>query len=357
METMRRDSARDDDDEKLIPEWEAAADDQIIWAGLAVAAAVFLLLFGWDWVRGDDDSSTVAIGDAIDAPQNRGDGDVDPSGPAAAVTGAVVATTVTTEAPATTTEASTTTTEAVTTTTELTGPDLDALTAALTPQPGDVTGVVVGSAVTLTGFVADGTEEAAAVEAAQAVDGIDSVASELVLLEPAVAQVLADQGVVVATVDGTGTEITVTGTLQSEADRAPTIAAAEAVTGVTAIIDQLEVSVADDLNALETIPFATGSATILPDGQAIVDEAAALITGTEGAAFEVQGYTDITGDDAANRELSEARATAVVDALVAAGVDPEALTPKGFGETEEFADGTSPEALAANRVVRFVQTG
>jgi len=355
METMRRDSARDDDDEKLIPEWEAAADDQVIWAGLAVAAAVFLLLFGWDWVRGDDDSSTVAIGDAIDAP--RGGGDVDPSGPAAAVTGAVVATTVTTEAPTTTTtEATTTTTEAVTTTTELTGPDLDALTAVLTPQPGDVTGVVVGSAVTLTGFVADGAEEAAAVEAAEAVDGVDSVTSELVLLEPAVAQVLADQGVVVATVDGTGTEITVSGTLQSESDRAPTIAASEAVPGVTAIIDELEVSVADDLNALDTIPFATGSATILPEGQAIVDEAAALISGTDGAAFEVQGYTDITGDDAINLALSEARAAAVVDALVAAGVDPAALTPKGFGETEQFADGTSPEALAANRVVRFVQT-
>lgn len=358
METMRRDSARDDDDEKLIPEWGATADDQIIWAGLAVAAAVFLLLFGWDWVRGDDDASTVAIGDAIDVPQNRGGSDVDPSGPTAAATGAVVATTITTEAPTTTTtEAPTTTTEAPTTTTELVGPDLDALTTALTPQPGDVTGVVVGSAVTLTGFVADAAEETAAVEAAQAVDGVDSVTSELVLLEPAVAQVLADQGVVVATVDGTGTEITVSGTLQSEGDRAPTIAAAEAVPGVTAIVDQLEVSVADDLNALDTIPFATGSATILPEGQAIVEEAAALITGSDGAAFEVQGYTDIVGDDAANLALSEARAAAVVDALVAAGVDRAALTPQGFGETEQFAAGTSPEALAANRVVRFVQTG
>lgn len=355
---MRRDSASDDDDAKLVPEWDAPADDQVIWAGLAVAAAVFLLLFGWNWLRGDDDAATVAIGDAIGLSTNGGDDELDPSGPAAAVSGAALATTVATEAPTTTTtEAPTTTSEAATTTTELAGPDLDALTAALTPQPGDVTGVIVGSAVTLTGFVADGTEEAAAVEAAQAVDGVESVTSELVLLEPAVAEVLADQGVVVATVDGTGTEITVAGTLQAEADRAPTIAAAEAVPGVTALTDELEVSVADDLNALDTIPFATGSDTILPEGQAIVDEAAGLIAEAGDATFEVQGYTDITGDDARNLALSEARAAAVVEALVAAGVDAALLTPQGFGETEQFGAGTSPEALAANRVVRFVQTG
>ncbi|MEL6982330.1 MAG: OmpA family protein [Actinomycetota bacterium] len=355
METMRRDPTSDDDDEKLVPEWGARADDQIIWVGLAVFAAIFLFSFGLNWLTGDDGESTVAIAENLD--EDDGSADVDADGATAVTVPAAPVTTATTaEATTTTTEASTTTTEAPTTT-ALAGPDLDALTAALNPQPGDLTGVVVGSAVTLTGFVADGEEEATAVEAAEAVDGVESVTSELVLLEPAVAQVLSDEGVVVATVDGVGTEITVSGTLQSEADRAPTIAAAEAVHGVTAIIDELEVSVADDLNALPTIPFATGSSTILAEGQSIVDEAAALITGAGDVAFEVQGYTDITGDDVINLELSQARAAAVVDALVAAGVDPGQLTAIGFGETEQFGTGTSAEALAANRVVRFVQTG
>lgn len=358
METMRRDSTSDDDDDKLVPEWGAQADDQIIWVGLAVFAAIFLFTFGWNWLTGDDGESTVAIGDIIGGDTDgNGAGDVDVDGVTGVTVPAAPVTTATTaEATTTTAEATTTTTEASTTTTALAGPDLEGLTGALDPFPGDLTGVVVGSSVTLTGFVADGAEEAAAVEAAQGVTGVESVTSELVLLEPAVAQVLSDQGVVVATVDGLGTEITVAGTLQSEADRAPTLAAAEAVDGVTAIIDELQVSVADDLNALPTIPFATSSSTILAEGQTIVDEAAALISGAGDATFEVQGYTDIIGDDAVNLELSEARAAAVVDALIAAGVDPGQLTANGFGETEQFASGTSPEALAANRVVRFVQT-
>lgn len=354
---MRRDPTSDDDDDKLVPEWGARADDQIIWAGLAVFATIFLLVFGWNWLSGDDDASTVAIGDVIAAEAATGDADdVDADGVTGVTVPAAPVTTATTAEATITTAEATTTTEAPTTTTELVGPDLDALTAALNPLPGELTGVVVGSGVTLTGFVADGAEEAAAVEAAQGVAGVESVTSELVLLEPAVAQVLSDQGVVVATVDGLGTEITVSGTLQSEADRAPTLAAAEAVDGVTAIIDELQVSVADDLNALPTIPFATGSSTILAEGQSIVDEAAALITSAGDAAFEVQGYTDITGNDQINLELSEARAAAVVEALIAAGVDASQLTATGFGETEQFGEGTSPEALAANRVVRFVQT-
>lgn len=358
METMRPESTNDDDGDKLIPEWGADADDQVIGAGLVVFAAVFLLLFGWNWLRGDDDGEPIGIDTAIEERAGSASLDLDAVDLGTPVAAAVVAAdgvSTTSTAAAATSSAQVTTTEAVTTSVP-SGPDLDGLTAALTPEPGAITGVVIGSAVTLTGFVADGTEEEAAIDAASAVDGVESVTSELVLLEPAVAQVLADEGVVVATVDGVGTEITVTGTLQSESDRAPTITAAGAVDGVTSIIDRLEVSVADDLNALPTIPFATGSATILPEGRAIVAEAATLIGQGDGAVFEVQGYTDRTGDDRVNLELSEARAAAVVDALVAAGIDPTTLTARGLGETDQFASGTSADALAANRVVRFLQT-
>jgi flagellar motor protein MotB len=47
----------------------------------------------------------------------------------------------------------------------------------------------------------------------------------------------------------------------------------------------------------------------------------------------------------------------VVAALIDAGVDPDLLVADGKGETDQFAAGDSAEALAANRVVRFVQTG
>ncbi len=362
METMRRDPVGDDDDDKLVPEWGAAADDQIIWAGLAVFAAVFLLAFGWNrWFGGDDDTSADVAADVVDDLTGAAtDGELDPGdgvtvGAVAAPT-AAEPTTTTTEVTTTTAEATTTT--AAQTTTVAAGPAVGDVQAAVDPLPGAIVAGLDGTAATLTGFVADSAEEAAAVDAASSVDGVESVTSELVLLEPAVAEVLADQGVVVATVDGVGTEIAVSGTLQSEADRGPTLAAAGEVDGVTAIIDQLDVSVADALNQLPTIPFRTGSAEILVDGRTIVDEAAALIAEAgPDATFEVQGYTDVRGDDAANLALSQERAAAVVDALVAAGVDAGALTAEGYGETDQFGQGDSQEALAANRVVRFVQTG
>ncbi|MEM9561548.1 MAG: OmpA family protein [Actinomycetota bacterium] len=366
METMRRDPIGDDDDDKLIPEWGARADDQIIWAGLAVFAAVFLLAFGWDrWFGGDDasvdtDDAVTAVVDDVTGAATGGDLDLGDGATAGAIAAPALVeqTTTTTEATTTTTEATTTSTTEAPTTTVAAGPAVGNVQAAVDPLPGAIVAGLDGADVTLAGFVADSAEEAAAIDAAAAVDGVESVTSELVLLEPAVAEVLADQGVVVATVDGVGTEIAVAGTLQSEADRASTIAAAGDVDGVTAIIDQLDVSVADALNQLPTIPFRTASAEILTDGRTIVAEAAALIAEAgPDATFEVQGYTDVRGDDARNLTLSRERAAAVVDALVAAGVDAGSLTAEGFGETEQFGEGDSPEALAANRVVRFVQIG
>lgn len=350
----------DDDDDKLIPEWGARGDDQIIWIGLAVFAAM-LLVFGGSRLFGGDDSplSDIPGVAAISGTDSgNGAGTVAAAGAAAApVIEAAEAEAGAGDEEAATSTTAPTTTVATTTVVEVTGPDLGALQAATAGLPGTVNPSLDGTTAVLTGFVADAAEESAAIDAAAAVEGVEGVTSELVLLEPEVASVLTDRGVVGGGAEGVGTEITVTGTLQSEADRAPALEAAAAVPGVTNIIDGLDVSVAEALNELPTIPFATGSSTILAEGQSIVDEAAAILTGAGDVSFEVQGWTDITGDDAINLALSDARAAAVVEALVAAGVDADRLTPIGYGETEQFGAGTSAEALAANRVVRFVQTG
>lgn len=364
METMRPESAANggDDDEKLIPEWGVRADDQIIWIGLAVFAAL-LLAFAWNWWRdGDGD-----LGDAVapvveDVTSGAGDDDgngADGADLAGAAAGAGAIAAPVTEAPASTstTEAPTTTTTTAPTTTTVADALLGDAEAAVASLAGAITPTVDGRTVTLTGHVANAAEEAEAVAAAGDVDNVDDVINQLVVLEPQVAQALADRGVVDAGVSGAGTVMTITGTVQSEDDRAATIAAAEAIDGVSSVVDQLSVSVAADLNVLPTIPFASGSAEILPEGQAIIDEAAALIAAAGPVSLEVRGYTDITGDDQLNLELSQARAQAVVDALVAAGADQAELTAIGRGETQEFGEGTSPEALAANRVVRFEQTG
>lgn len=51
------------------------------------------------------------------------------------------------------------------------------------------------------------------------------------------------------------------------------------------------------------------------------------------ARFAVEGYTDATGSDDYNLNLSERRAVAVVDYLKRLGVDSLRLYPKGFGKS------------------------
>ncbi|MGH1490697.1 MAG: BON domain-containing protein, partial [Acidimicrobiales bacterium] len=144
----------------------------------------------------------------------------------------------------------------------------------------------------LNGFVANDAESREAETAAAAVQGITAVENNLVILEPQVVDALRGASVTGATAIGEGTEITISGTIDTEADRAPAIAAAEAVEGVTSVIDdRLNVSVTADLNALPQVQFATNSAVILPGSFGDLDAAAELLAGIDDVNIEVQGYT------------------------------------------------------------------
>ena len=71
-------------------------------------------------------------------------------------------------------------------------------------------------------------------------------------------------------------------------------------------------------------------------------------------AVEVRGHTDAMGDPQANQRLSERRAVAVVDYMVADGVDADGLTSSGLGETLPVQPNDTPAGRAANRRIEFV---
>ncbi len=345
--------SNDDDDgagaAKLIPEWSVAADDQIVFAGMAVVGFLALAL-GWNaFFGGDDDNDSSPITTLAAEVAAPADDLGETAGPAiAAAVGTDDEEEEVAEEATTTTVAATTTTAPASTTTVASIGDVQAV---VTPLDGDITGTADGTVAVLTGFVANDAESREAEEAAAEVEGITEVRNELVLLEPAVTDALSDAGVAGATAIGRGTSITVSGTIDTEDDRQPALDAAEAVTGVTEVIDdRLNVSVTADLNALPQVQFATASAEILPQSFADLDAAAELITEAGDITLEVQGYTDVQGDDDRNQVLSQARASSVRDYLIGAGVDADTLTAAGYGETEEFG----PD-LASNRVVRFQQ--
>ncbi|MFV8458591.1 OmpA family protein [Vibrio owensii] len=72
------------------------------------------------------------------------------------------------------------------------------------------------------------------------------------------------------------------------------------------------------------------------------------------AQVEVTGYTDSSGPAAYNQKLSERRAQAVADYLVAAGIDADRFTVKGMGEENPVADNSTHEGREKNRRVEVV---
>ncbi|MCU0694471.1 MAG: OmpA family protein, partial [Polyangiaceae bacterium] len=88
----------------------------------------------------------------------------------------------------------------------------------------------------------------------------------------------------------------------------------------------------------EQVHFETDSAVIKGDSNTLLEEVADVLNrNPEIRKVEVQGHTDNTGTGAHNQTLSEQRAAAVKDWLVAHGVDASRLESKGYGQTRPVA--------------------
>jgi len=68
---------------------------------------------------------------------------------------------------------------------------------------------------------------------------------------------------------------------------------------------------------------------------------------------ELAGYTDSSGASELNLKLSQQRAEAVRDYLLAEGVDKSQVTAKGYGEKNPIADNSTPEGRKMNRRVEI----
>ncbi len=99
------------------------------------------------------------------------------------------------------------------------------------------------------------------------------------------------------------------------------------------------------------IEFLSGSARLEATSIRAINGLAAVVLPCVAAdlSLEVGGHTDATGSELDNVELSQARAEAVQQALLARRVPAEAITAYGFGQSEPIADNETPEGRAANR--------
>jgi OOP family OmpA-OmpF porin len=107
---------------------------------------------------------------------------------------------------------------------------------------------------------------------------------------------------------------------------------------------------------LQGVNFETGKSDILPESFAILDEVGAILRKWPQLQVEVGGHTDSRGTDAANQQLSDARANSVRTYLTNKFTDiqPSQMTAKGYGESKPIAPNKGALNMAKNRRVEFV---
>jgi outer membrane protein OmpA-like peptidoglycan-associated protein len=78
--------------------------------------------------------------------------------------------------------------------------------------------------------------------------------------------------------------------------------------------------------------FGNDRANVTPESAGVILEAARAARANPNAHITVSGNADTFGDKAYNQALSQKRAEAVRDALVADGINPATISVVGYGE-------------------------
>jgi outer membrane protein OmpA-like peptidoglycan-associated protein len=109
------------------------------------------------------------------------------------------------------------------------------------------------------------------------------------------------------------------------------------------------------MNTLTTyarsILFDSAKATFKKETDQVLQAMVAIFKEYPKADFSIQGHTDSQGPSASNQALSERRANAVRDYLIANGISAARLTAAGFGEDSPIANNKTRSGRKENRRV------
>jgi outer membrane protein OmpA-like peptidoglycan-associated protein len=108
---------------------------------------------------------------------------------------------------------------------------------------------------------------------------------------------------------------------------------------------------------LGDVLFETGQATLMPGALTTVDRLAQFMGDYPERTVRIEGHTDSVGSDTLNQQLSEQRAAAVRDALVARGVDTRRIQTVGYGEARPIASNDTSGGRQQNRRIEVVVSG
>jgi outer membrane protein OmpA-like peptidoglycan-associated protein len=223
---------------------------------------------------------------------------------------------------------------------------------------------VAGNKVSLSGTV-PAAAHTTLVNAATTAFGADSVADTLTVANGVGDAGVAGLGDVLTALHGGATNVTVelrdgaitlTGTVSTvQVHDAAVAAAASAVGGAASVTDHLTVqAVQQQLIDLPPVTFLLGSATLTPEGQAVVAHVADVLNANPNVRVRIEGHTDTNGTPESNLVLSQDRANTVMNTLISLGISANRMTAVGLGQTGLKVPDDSPANQAINRRVEFI---
>lgn len=101
------------------------------------------------------------------------------------------------------------------------------------------------------------------------------------------------------------------------------------------------------------VEFDPGSAVIEGASRKALDALAEILRRCGEGRVEIGGHTDSQGSEELNQRLSQARAEAVLDAMLARDVRLDRMSARGYGEAVPLAPNATEEGRARNRRIEF----
>lgn len=116
-------------------------------------------------------------------------------------------------------------------------------------------------------------------------------------------------------------------------DKCPNEVGTVANNGCPEVVAQPTQEVIDQLNSYaRTILFDTGKSSFKEQTKEVLKNITAILKEYPDSNFTIEGHTDSVGSKSSNQKLSERRANAVRDYLIANGISASRLSAYGFGE-------------------------
>ncbi len=138
--------------------------------------------------------------------------------------------------------------------------------------------------------------------------------------------------------------------VNDEEDKCPNVAGPASNMGCPVIEQKIIEKINKDAGK---IYFASSSAKLLPKSYPALNEIVSVLNTDPTLKLDISGHTDITGNAAKNKTLSQNRANAILKYLSSKGISTDRTTATGFGQEKPIATNKTAAGRAKNRRIEM----